>query len=434
MAVTSVNTLSFVSHSSGRNDYSWVPPTGVLDYQQPITLVRTRTGQRLTNWRKIIEDGGNATTPLTAVWESLDTRSSPKQHIKFHHVTNGRKVDSWASGYCVLSNSSRTMRPQVAQIGTDFVDNLARAQFYKKLSNMRTKFHGLTFAGELRESLHMLRRPAAALWTSAEGYLASLGKRKRASPKHWTKAVSGLWLEHSFGWLPLINDCKDAVAAYSALTNPKPQILKISGSARKEYDTTKSRLNGVIWTQAGETRGINGGPNWVVTKGTFIERHVVRYRGAMRSQVEAPQWDNAGDLFGFRPAEFIPTAWELLPWSFLVDYFTNIGDLLNCVITDTKDVAWVNKSVIQETEWGCWAKPDPVNTMSVYGGGYVLDSWDSQGGYCVVKRRTVTRTANSGIPLPRLQLSFDLTDGQLGNIAALLGQARALHPQNFRHR
>jgi hypothetical protein len=37
------------------------------------------------------------------------------------------------------------------------------------------------------------------------------------------------------------------------------------------------------------------------------------------------------DLLQLTPKDFLPTAWDLLPFSFIADYFANIGDIINAV-------------------------------------------------------------------------------------------------------
>jgi hypothetical protein len=51
-------------------------------------------------------------------------------------------------------------------------------------------------------------------------------------------------------------------------------------------------------------------------------------------------------LLGFRWEDFIPTVWELIPYSFLVDYFTNIGDVLSAWSHQDFGQRWACKTVI----------------------------------------------------------------------------------------
>lgn len=420
---------SFPSRSFGSRELSSGLYEPVTD-DKITSATRTRTGTRLPNWHKIIEDGGNATTAMTAVW---DTDDSEPANCYVRYNNNGNKND-WGirrnSGDIVLHNTDRIMPRFNPSVSSTFVDNLARANFYGKLRDVNTQFYGITALGELRETAKMLRRPAAALWGKANGYYDALSKAKRASPKHWTKTLSGLWLEHSFGWLPLINDAKDIVKAYHRL-HEKPKSKIISAGSKKSYDRSSELVPG-NWTAGTEyrTRFCNGGCKFDGTA-RLIEHVAVRYKGKIAARVGAPRWDNWA-LFGFTPSEFAPSAWELMPWSFLVDYFTNIGDIISATCTSDATVCFVNRTEIHFTDYQMrfWLDAkETARTSIAFNNGKLEGSYGS-GGSCRKTRRTVSRQPNSGISLPRLQLSWDLSDGQLGNIAALLGQSRALHPQN----
>jgi hypothetical protein len=311
---------------------------------------------------------------------------------------------------------------------TSFADNLARANFYKRLREVSIQMSGGTFLGELRETLRMLRRPAAALYSSADGYLSALNKRKRGSPKHWAKSIGGLWLEHSFGWMPLVNDINDAIKAYERAISEQLNRKKIiSAGAKMKYD--RSSALGPLGLGSGE---------YLIqltcrcdVDARLYEEHTVRYKGAVRAQVETTRWDNF-KLFGFTTEDIIPTAWELLPWSFLADYFTNIGDILTSVTTSTSDVAYVNRSIITKTEHFARYRLNPARTANIESAGRTVLLSSGRDAEVLLTRKDVTRSAGTGIQPPTFQMSLGLSDKQLMNVAALLTQARALHPQNPR--
>lgn len=397
-----------------------------------ITATRTRTGTRLPKWKKIIEDGGNATTPLTAVW---DTFEGSRGYARVKHYSPG--CANWQDmevitrgGSFFERNGAADWNPSDPTMSTSNADNRAKARFYKKLRQDAVAFSGMTFMGELRETLHMLRRPASALYSNANGYLDSLNKAKRSNPRHWTKAISGLWLEHAFGWLPLLNDMKDAALAWDRLVTPKRRKY-ISVGAEDEADTTSAILSSYSGVQAmpqGQSMC------YVERQCRRKEKTIVRYRGAITAQAEATTWDNWA-LFGFTPSEFIPTAWNLLPWSFLADYVTNIGDVLESVVTDTKSVAWANRTVVQTVETLLTGKlRHDLHVANNSGGGIHSHSTSGSPGYLLHQRKTVNRASVPGVGLPSLQLDLGLSMKQIFNIAALFGSAQSLHPQNPRVR
>jgi hypothetical protein len=424
LSIVKDNSISFPINHKGR---SWrlniEANTWDVDETVIFNVPRTRTGDRMPKWRTKVENGQNATTPMTATFCSADYTRLHGCYIQFKDPGNpGALYRRENENDTFLLNSQTQPLFFTSSVSGAFVDNLARAAFYKKLKLLSTQFQGYTFAGELRETLRMLRRPLVGIRGLSKDFLDTLRKRKRADPKKWLSHVGEAWLEQSFGWNPLINDVKDAVKAYQRLVKPV-QTLKISASAKKSYDVTKSH-DSKHWP--GVVAAYDSGCTFHTLASYIIETQICRYRGALVAQVNAPSWQNK-DLFGFEPQNFIPTAWELLPWSFLADYFTNIGDILDASITSTRRLAWVNQSVIAEVEkYGLFRQ--------VYGNppgaGWVLDSMSNSQGFHRLKAKYVARMTNVGMSLPTLQFNFDLTDGQLANVAALLSQANALHPQH----
>lgn len=269
----------------------------------------------------------------------------------------------------------------------------------------------------------MIKSPAKALREGMEGYLGALRKRKRTDPRHWPRAIGGTWLEYSFGWKPLLMDIKDAYSAYEELTN-RTVVKMISAGAVTTYDTTSdiAGLGGVnVTARYGAAQY-----GYVKSFDTLEEQHKVRYRGCYVAQATAAKWQNY-KLFGFTPDEFVPAAWELLPWSWLVDYFTNIGDLLNNSVTSTQDVKWVNKTILRSTRWYGYGVVDTAFIQRSVGAQNKVVTWGSPGSF-EMTRKEVSRSSASGVPMPRFMVDGPGA-GQLTNIAALFGQAFSLHPQ-----
>lgn len=434
MAVTKDSSLTSPIIQRALIERSWVGPS-LGDRFDTYTLTRTRTGQRLPKWREVIAAGGNATTPMQAGWDSMETSADIKKNVlELRTLDKSASATHTVRGSVGLHGERGLVLPVEPLADVSFEDNNAKAKFYKKLHDIQVAFQGEIFVGELRETLHMLRRPASALWDRNLGYLAALRKAKRRDPKNWTKTLGGLWLENAFGWQPLINDCKDAYHAYERLVQPdKEETIAINASFRRWFDRSSASL--LTGFRPGDLvlMGSNSCQYWFNTSSILTQINTVRYKGAVRRQTRATKWDNLG-LFGFNATEFVPTVWELLPWSFLIDYFTNVGDLLQCAITNTDSLTFVNRTTIKETLWrGCVTSTDIKPPGYSSGNWYVLSADKSSWNWSI-RRRKVSREPNVGISLPTFQLSFDLSDGQLGNIAALLSQANSLHKQSRRLR
>jgi len=395
------------------------------------SVVRTRIGSSMPHWREKVNSGQNATTGMTAVYCTVDySRTHPTrdfcQWVANNNPTAIFRRENKGDTFIMNDQNSISLASSLftSKVSTSFVDNLARAAFYKKLRAIDTQFEGYIFAGELMETLHMLRRPLVGIRSLSKDFLDTLRKRKRANPKKWLNDIGSAWLEQSFGWNPLLNDVKDAYKAYSRVVKPV-KTFQISASAKKWYDVTKSNSTN-HWP--GYEAYYNGGNYYHTMSSGIIERHTIRYKGALVKRTNAPHWQNQ-DLFGFEPQNFIPAAWELLPWSFLADYFTNIGDILNSAITSDRDLAWVNRSEIVEVVKNGQFVLIPKSPVAGDAG------WTKQGfgggrNFHRASRKAVSRSAGVVLSLPTLQFNFDLTGGQLANIDALLSQASALHPQH----
>jgi hypothetical protein len=76
-------------------------------------------------------------------------------------------------------------------------------------------------------------------------------------------------------------------------------------------------------------------------------KHIRILRGGVKT---TPSWDEYFRHFGFSPEAFVPTLWELAPWSFLVDYFVNIGDILSGWSYGRTNLGWSNTTTIFEGE------------------------------------------------------------------------------------
>ncbi len=428
MTTTKDTTVSFPANHRGRT-WLWNESNAWdSNVNFTITVPHTRTGTRLPHWYDVVSAGGNATTPLTAVHCSYDYSRLRNCFELWNYQGNPATFcRRETEGDTFISNNQWNILYSNGFMGVGFgdvgfVDNLAKAAFYKKLKALETLFQGYIFAGELLETLRMLRKPLVGIRSLSKDFLDTLRKRKRANPKKWLNDIGSAWLEQSFGWNPLLNDVSDAIKAYRRLMKPV-KTYKINAGAKKSYDATK--LNSSIYWPGGVPQYDNG--NYYHAMSSVVrETRTIRYKGAVIAQVKGPSWQN-NDLFGFEPENFIPAAWELLPWSFLADYFTNIGDILTASIVSTKHLAYTNRTeLITVGKYGSFNIDKGANP----GASWTFLGHSGSTRTHTLKKKTVSRSTDVDVPLPTLQLNFDLTAGQLANIDALLSQANALHPQH----
>lgn len=152
------------------------------------------------------------------------------------------------------------------------------------------------------------------------------------------------YLNASFGWGPLLNDLKAIVGTYKNIQPLLAQLRKDSGqNVRRSGTLFKETVSGDRAPYGLVLSPVLGGGNngsiavgdpdalsaeswtttstrvWFAGKGSYI----------LPSALQEP---NMSDIAGFLAIQnelLSPVlVWELLPWSWLVDYFTNIGDII----------------------------------------------------------------------------------------------------------
>jgi hypothetical protein len=127
----------------------------------------------------------------------------------------------------------------------------------------------------------------------------------------------------------------------------------------------------------------------------------------------------AANLFGFNPSEFVPTAWELIPYSFLADYFTNIGDILDSWAYGRGNLSWSNRTQIQETN-NSYFGPVKLEPFLSYA---TVQQYISAPP-AVFTHRKISRASYLGNFVPQFQTEIPGMSTKWINLAALLASKR----------
>jgi len=383
-------------------------------------LVRTRTGDSLRGWQDRIRLQQNATTALVGDYTDMkgeDRVSWVLTHDNLFIAPNSDDIRIRTfKGYV-----SPLISIDASSIGTSVASNRAAIAFLKKARAVQSEFSSPTFLGEFKQTLGMLRKPGEGLRNILGSYLNKVKNLKQKQPKNWKKNLSSTWLESVFGWAPLASDLKNGYEAYSNFVKERDRDQVIISAMGIEKDSV---------SESHSVQNINGFN--VIHNIQVIDKAFVRYRGAIIRRVDATLRDKLARV-GFNPQEFIPTAWELLPWSFLVDYFSNIGDVLAADAFVRADLAWASGVTVTSRDNFCSSHCDEAKTAQQMGAWFKSVSSSP----CVfsVSRRHMNRVSSVGIAPPSFSLEIPGNPAQWANMTALLAQANAISPQRgFRPR
>lgn len=226
-------------------------------------------------------------------------------------------------------------------------------------------------------SLAELRETLAPLKARGKEFLLHYLKFRRNRWKKYpvnSKALANDWVALNFGWIPFVNDVISFFEAYANRDKRYQQLMRDNGRwVRRERFLLIAKSNSI--TQDIVHTGKSYNPNVVPTLVTQCYGG-----GTARSTQTTSSSSNAwcvgkakyllppakkGPGYGYRKmiirkqlgGQITPDQlWNIVPWSWLFDYFTDIGQFLTAVAPGVADKVWFDYAYVmqtkeRETEW-----------------------------------------------------------------------------------
>lgn len=261
------------------------------------------------------------------------------------------------------------------------------------------QFNLAVFAGEGKKTIDMV---CGTIGTLTRAFLAlkhgdftTAARQLGASPKGrrplTTKDVGSRWLELQYGWKPLIGDCYEAAKAYENIT-AAPRRTSVRTSIQKDREVLVS----------GGSAG-----SFYRANGKLLRRKSIRYE--LTENLSA-----ARQLGLLNPWS---VAWELLPYSFVLDWFVPIGTYLDNYAQIPKLKGRFMTSTLYGGEGLDFSEKNPT---SVGFNGDEIIEYQSMPSISYVERR-VTRTVSTSLtpPLPTFNIRGLEAGSRVWNALAL---------------
>lgn len=296
---------------------------------------------------------------------------------------------------------------------------IALAKLSSSLVDARTQWNLAVTLGEARETAAMIAHTAARVgkaflsfkkgritdsWRQLRGkdrvpvhHQENFRELKRRSNRDtWVDEVASAWMEYSYGWRPLLGDI-DSAAKYLAEKHvrgyyPVQEVSRAHRVRATKY--TKEGSNPIFgireWTSSHSRFTYELYPDWARRPSTLNE-------------------------LGFTDPYSL--AWELLPLSFVTDWFVNVGQVLQSLHEFSQ---WKVKRGISSYRSNFLAERDlvknwsgsPPSAVEIYPTMYRRFSW--------LDRRIET-SLPTAVPLRiKVDNPFDLSMGQMASAASLL--------------
>jgi hypothetical protein len=336
----------------------------------PMKWTNQLVGEYKPNWRDLARVDLDASTQMTASVSSVEAKRMTMEYTTRNRTgVPGNFTTHRYEGYPVYAIPS--IDSGVSET-LSAARNLALRRFLDHVNEARTSLEGGELLGEFKETVQAITNPLGALRKFTVRHVINAKKRlrriqnshggrsrgRRGSARNSTphsvafsKAMADTYLEFVFGWIPLANDVKSAVVGLLDRYN-QPDRKIVKGKAKKIYNASDAL--DILYTADGLQlrRGHQ--------TSSLID---YRFRGCVRTGAVNGVRSVPATL-GLLPERFIPTVWELIPYSFVLDYFINVGDIINSYAFHRSNVIWGTR-VIRTTTTREYTAPYLVNDPGV---------------------------------------------------------------------
>lgn len=175
-------------------------------------------------------------------------------------------------------------------------------------------------AADLSQTLGMLRRPFEGATQLLSKMIMSKKRRLRNPAVGGTRATANSWLEYRYGWTPLILDGISVIDAFQR---------KLGRSTRRLVSRAHS---GISYSEITAGTQIDSGDQTrTVQYSRSLTRTTKRDAGVLYEINISSAADDLMRVTGSRCSDLPATVWEVIPYSFVVDWFVNVGDWLRAI-------------------------------------------------------------------------------------------------------
>lgn len=279
--------------------------------------------------------------------------------------------------------------------------NKALERIYRKIRAESERWNSVPFLAELRETVNMVLRPADALRKGIGKFVRTSSKRmnrvnyvpKESRRKVFTDMAYGSWYEAVFGWSPLISDVEEGCSALAGFVD------EVTNGGYREYKRLRAQASGHAFFETTSTAW-TGTWNELLLRETLHTKKTIMYEVGHLNDVLA---SHNGDLphflrnFGLTNwKNVVLGAWEVIPQSWLVDYFYNVNGFLQVWATPTSGVRWIVKGDRTTTVRKVAARRSPRVLVPPY----TTIIFNDSPGISGLARVTFNRSLPGSLPLP----------------------------------
>jgi len=298
-----------------------------------------RTGVANPYWKDQCRKGNNATTAMSAQNIFSERSFWSAYTIGKEYTNTGQLFTSWnisASGFLQYGNPQALVSSADPSTVTD-VHNRCIRKFIEEVNAARSS-ENLTGRSikHFKHDVHSTLHPMSGIQSKISSYLTSLEKvsyGKLKGPSLYS-TITQAYLEFKFGVQPFVQDITDIVQDMVIRDRKRNPSVPVQATAHKTYVGSSGIL----------AFGGND-PGFLAPLQPYLTRQITsvyseRMRGAVRTGI-----DDNGKLGVIQdnrllPEDWLPTAFSILPYAWMINYFTNIRDIIDAASFRYSNLVW----------------------------------------------------------------------------------------------
>jgi len=362
-------------------------------------------------WRSQIREVVSATTPANGIVTKVRIVKSPWAKWSTVHTVDSKfhSGNGTATGGPRYANGWSDLWPNASTPDTATLisgHNQAVAQLHSQLNSMASSVKSGEDWGEWKQTMRALSSPMKKMRDLMTGnhYRAIKDLERWRDPVKLAEALADTHLEWAFGWKPLASTIAQAAVG---LQNREVMGFYHPFFARSKVAFAPSTT--VVSPAIG---------NYLSTR-TVVTRtseYSETYQGVWGEECKLPEKSVSGVL-GLWPRDFFPTIWNLIPYSFLADYFANVGDIVGSMAVPWGGVKWCNYTIrtTNKSEADITYIQDPGTPSNIH------FQMNQTPGKVKIAVTSFNRSPVAALPVPDLEFTRpgDITARQWLNMAAL---------------
>lgn len=301
----------------------------------PPAAASVAKGGPIPNWEDLLKQWSQATTELQGY--ELEYEHVPAYAQVTYRVAGYPKDNTVTMEVYFANNAAEDGSAYDPGILNDLYRECEVAFKADAVKGLMT-FEGPTWIGEILETRNMMRSPLKGLRRAFDEYYAVVKpirdrglnllrrtkstKKRRRLIKEFNTIIGNTWLEYYLGWIPLISSANSAYDAYVELIEDKSLFIVTARKKTNREEEVATRVTGKWQVEFTRTARLEADYSARI-KGAIVSQPSVNL-GSTELQYKRQIFER----FGITLNNFVPTMWELMPYSFIIDYFSNFGDVL----------------------------------------------------------------------------------------------------------